>query len=227
MASQITKLVTGESFLVDLGAVRFNWTIKDYKEILNFGKTIRSPNFEIETTDPSIIHHPDPAIVGFTDPATKVRSFRLEMEIPKKALKMQCPVYLVNEIGGEILTKVALQSYSPKWDTYVVVSMEADASQSTNDTSLRYDASSRHDTSTNVRSSRNYISTNDTSLRNGASSQSTNETSLRNDLSPRHDTSSNDRKKVLTVTLPDGWSFFPDDMSVEVKVGTKSRFSEN
>jgi hypothetical protein len=30
------------------------------------------------------------------------------MEIPKKALKMQCPVYLVNETGGEILTKVRL-----------------------------------------------------------------------------------------------------------------------
>jgi hypothetical protein len=40
MASQITELVTGESFLVDLGAVRFHWTIKDFKEILNFGKTI-------------------------------------------------------------------------------------------------------------------------------------------------------------------------------------------
>jgi hypothetical protein len=177
MASQISKLVTGESFLVDLGAVRFKWTIKDFKEILNFGKTIRSPNFEIETTDPAIHHHPDPAIVGFTDPATKVRSFRLEMEIPKKALKMQCPVYLVNETGGEILTKVALESYSPKWEgyhtvgTYVVVSMEADASSG-------------------------------------------------------HDTSTNDRKKVLTATLPGGWSFFPDEMSVEVKVGTKSRFSE-
>ena len=191
MASQISKLVTAESFLVDLGAVRFKWTIKDFKEILNFGKTIRSPNFEIETTDPSILHYPDPAIVSFTDPATKVRSFRLEMEIPKKALKMQCPVYLVNEIGREILTKVALESYSPNWEgyhtvgTYVVVSMEADASQSTNDTSLRNDASSRHNTSTD------------------------------------------DRKKVLTVTLPGGWSFFPDEMSVEVKVGTKSRFSEN
>ncbi len=178
MASQITKLVTGESFLVDLGVARFKWTIRDFKEILNFGKTIRSPNFEMETTDPSILHYPDPAIVSFTDPATKVRSFRLEMVIPKKALKMQCPVYLVNETGGEILTKVALQSYSPKWDTYVVVSMEADASQSTNDTS------SRNDASTNV------------------------------------------RKKVLTVTLPGDWLFFPDEMSVEVKVGTKSRFSD-
>jgi hypothetical protein len=101
--------------------------------------------------------------------------------------------------------------------TYVVVSMEADASQSTNDTS------------TNVRSSRNYISTNDTSLRNDASScndASTNDASLHNDASPRHDTSTDDRKKVLTVTLPGGWSFFPDEMSVEIKVGTKSRFSE-
>jgi hypothetical protein len=51
-------------------------------------------------------------------------------------------------------------------------------------------------------------------------SQSTNDTSSRNDAS------TNVRKKVLTVTLPGDWLFFPDEMSVEVKVGTKSRFSD-
>jgi hypothetical protein len=60
--------------------------------------TIRSPSFAIETTN-----DPDPA-----------ESFYLEMEIPSSEPGTHCPVFLVNETGKGLCTKVELENYSPK-----------------------------------------------------------------------------------------------------------------
>jgi hypothetical protein len=184
-------LISGESSLEELGAVRFKWTIKNFKEILNFGgKTVKSPIFfKTDAEEPSSRQFTDlcgsqstnPSIRQSANPAKKVPAFHLEMEIPYKSGKMQCPVYIVNETGKEFLTKVALERYSPTRVThtrgaisllpYIEVSMEADASQ-------------------DVTSS-----------------------------------SSVDRKKVLTVTLPDSGSLIPDEIRKAMTVTLPDRES--
>jgi hypothetical protein len=201
------KLVSGESSLEELAVVRFKWTIKNFKEILNFGgKTVKSPiffktnadepssrrstnpcNFQFtdlcgsQSTNPSIRQSNNPSIRQSNNPAKKVPAFHLEMEIPYKSAKMQCPVYIVNETGQEFLTKVTLERYSPTRVThtrgaisllpYIEVSMEADASR-------------------DVTSS-----------------------------------SSVDRKKVLTVKLPDSGSLIPDEIKKAMTVTLPDRES--
>jgi hypothetical protein len=98
LPSVVPEVVNGESFLAELGVVRFKWTIKDFEGFLNIGRTISSPSFKMKTTDPS----------------SKVRSFHLEMEIPKKFSNARFPIFLVNETGGEILTKITLEDFGPK-----------------------------------------------------------------------------------------------------------------
>jgi hypothetical protein len=192
-------LISGESSLEELGAVRFAWTIKNFKEILNFGgKTVKSPIFfKTDAEEPSSHRSTNPCNFQFTDlcgsqstnpsirqsanPAKKVPAFHLEMEIPYKSAKTQCPVYIVNETGQEFLTKVALERYSPTRVThtrgaisllpYIEVSMEADESR-------------------DVTSS-----------------------------------SSVDRKKVLTVTLPDSGSLIPDEIRKAMTVTLPDRES--
>jgi hypothetical protein len=93
-----SNLIKSETFRVHDGVVRFEWTIKDFKGFLGYPITIRSSSFEIKTT---------------AQP-TKVRSFHLEMEIPTKAFKMNCPVFLINESGENLSAEVALESYSPR-----------------------------------------------------------------------------------------------------------------
>jgi hypothetical protein len=93
-----SNLIESETFRIHDGVVRFKWTIKDFKGFLGYPITIRSSSFEIKTT---------------AQP-TKVRSFHLEMEIPTKAYKMNCPVFLVNESGENLSAEVALESYSPR-----------------------------------------------------------------------------------------------------------------
>ena len=95
----VPEVVNGESFFAELGVVRFKWTIRDFKGFLNIGQTISSPSFNMETSN--------------TRP--KVRSFHLEMEIPSKAQDTKYPIYLVNEEGGEILTKITLEGWSPEY----------------------------------------------------------------------------------------------------------------
>jgi hypothetical protein len=172
-------LISGESSLEELGAVRFKWTIKNFKEILNFGgKTVKSPIFfktdaeeplSRQFTDLCGSQSTNPSIRQSNNPAKKVPAFHLDMEIPYKSAKMQCPVYIVNETGQEFLTKVALERYSPTRVThtrgaisllpYIEVSIEADTSRDVTSSS-----------------------------------------------------SSVDRKKVLTVTLPDSGSLIPDEI---------------
>jgi hypothetical protein len=179
-------LISGESSLEELADVRFKWTIKNFKEILNFGgKTVKSPIFfktnadddepsSLRSTNPCSFQSNNPSIRQSANPANKVPAFHLEMEIPYKSAKTQCPVSIVNETGQEFLTKVALERYSPTrvthtWGAisllpYIEVSMEADASQ-------------------DVTSS-----------------------------------SSVDRKKVLTVKLPDSGSLIPDEIKKAMTV---------
>jgi hypothetical protein len=57
-----------------------------------------------------------------TDPGSKVRSFHLEMEIPSKTEDTKLPVFLVNETGGEILTKITMEG--PNYNPYVSVVLE-------------------------------------------------------------------------------------------------------
>jgi hypothetical protein len=215
------KLVSGESSLEELAAVRFKWTIKNFREILNFGgKTIKSPIFfKTNAEEPSSRRSTNPCSFQFTDlcgsqstnlcgsqstsssspqsnnPAKKVPAFHLEMEIPYKSAKMQCPVYIVNETGQEFLTKVALERYSPTRVThtrgaisllpYIEVSMEPDASQDVTSSSQDVTSSSRDVTSS----------------------------------------SSVDRKKVLTVTLPDSGSLIPDEIKKAMTVTLPDRES--
>jgi len=210
------KLVSGESSLEELAAVRFKWKIKNFKEILNFGgKTVKSPiffktdaeepssrrstnpcNFQFtdlcgsQSTNPSSRQSNNPSIRQSNNPAKKVPAFHLEMEIPYKSAKMQCPVYIVNETGQDFLTKVALERYSPTRVThtrgaisllpYIEVSMEADASQ-------------------DVTSSRDVTSSSSSSFV--------------------------DRKKVLTVTLPDSGSLIPDEIRKAMTVTLPDRES--
>jgi hypothetical protein len=90
--------VSGTSFFAKIGDVSFKWTIQDFKEFLELGQTIVSPSFQMETTDPLL----------------KVHSYHLEMEIPNKQPRSKCPIFLINETGGEILTKITLNGYSPQ-----------------------------------------------------------------------------------------------------------------
>jgi hypothetical protein len=92
------KNVFGTSFFAEIGVVSFKWTIQDFKEFLELGRTIISPSFQMETTDPLL----------------KVHSYHLEMEIPNKQPRSKCPIFLINETGGEILTKITLDGYSPQ-----------------------------------------------------------------------------------------------------------------
>jgi hypothetical protein len=98
----VPKVFKGETYFAELGVAKFEWTIKDFNGFVDLGKTIRSPSFNMDTTDPQ----------------TKVRSFHLEMEIPNKKPGSHCPVFLVNETGGEILIKISLESFSPKYSAY-------------------------------------------------------------------------------------------------------------
>jgi hypothetical protein len=111
MSSQIKtepKVVKGETFLAVLGEVTFKWTIKDFKLFLELGQAINSPSFEIETTYLSL----------------NVRSFHLEMEIPNE--NMECPVFLVNEMGEQITMTISLESSSPQRLTFnAFVTLEA------------------------------------------------------------------------------------------------------
>jgi hypothetical protein len=95
----VPKVVKGESFLAELGATKFEWTIKDFKAFMHIGQTIKSPSFQIDTTDPSNI------FAG--------RSYHLEMEILGNIPNTQLPIFLVNETVGEIVTKVTFESFSP------------------------------------------------------------------------------------------------------------------
>jgi hypothetical protein len=98
----------GESFIGEKEVVTFQWVIKDFKEFLDFDQVIgciKSPSFKMDQAD---------------------RSFRLEMELQKNtpaSQGRQCPVFLVNETGGEMLLKIALEDYGPK--NLVEVSLEA------------------------------------------------------------------------------------------------------
>jgi len=108
----VPNVSKGETYFAELGVAKFEWTIKDFNGFVDLGKTIRSPSFNMDTTDPQ----------------TKVRSFHLEMEIPNKKPGSHCPVFLVNETGGEILMKIYLESFSPEiaaYSPYVVVSLNA------------------------------------------------------------------------------------------------------
>jgi hypothetical protein len=101
-AKVVPKVVSGKTFLKKLGEVTFEWTIEDFKQFLELGQAIKSPRFEIETTDPSM----------------NVRSFHLEMEMPNKGPHSEClafPVFLVNETGGDYLMKMFLFGSSPKF----------------------------------------------------------------------------------------------------------------
>ena len=193
-------LISGESSLEELADVRFKWTIKNFKEILNFGgKTVKSPIFfktnadddepsSLRSTNPCSFQSNNPSIRQSANPANKVPAFHLEMEIPYKSAKTQCPIYIVNETGQEFLTKVALERYSPTRVThtrgaisllpYIEVSMEADASQDVTSSSQDVTSSSRDVTSS----------------------------------------SSVDRKKVLTVKLPDSGSLIPDEIKKAMTV---------
>ena len=95
----VSQVVQGKSFLAELGGIRFIWTIHDFQDSVELGLTIKSPSFEIKTTDPSV----------------NVHLFHLEMEIPKKDPNndgIVFPVFLVNETGGDILMKIALLDFS-------------------------------------------------------------------------------------------------------------------
>jgi hypothetical protein len=95
------ELVQGKSCLAKLGAVKYKWTIEHFQEFLDIGQTIISPSFQIE----------------ITHPFAHARSFHLEMEIPKKDSytdRKVYPVFLVNEMGGDILMKIALLDLSPR-----------------------------------------------------------------------------------------------------------------
>ncbi len=92
------EVINGKNFLAELGVAKFKWTIEDFKEFVDIGQTISSPSFNMETTDPLM----------------KVRSFHLEMEIPRPISNAQFPIFLVNETGGEILTKITLEDFGPK-----------------------------------------------------------------------------------------------------------------
>jgi hypothetical protein len=94
----VPEVVNGKNFLVELGVVRFKWTIEDFKEFVDIGQTIISPSFNMETTDPLM----------------KVRSFHLEIVNPRPIFNAQFPIFLVNETGGEILTKITLEDFGPQ-----------------------------------------------------------------------------------------------------------------
>jgi hypothetical protein len=108
----VPEVVNGENFIAELGVARFKWTIRDFKEFLEIGQTIISPSFNMETTDP----------------LSKVRSFHLEMASPRWPVRVgqsemasprpissaEFPIFLVNETGGEILTKISLEDFGPK-----------------------------------------------------------------------------------------------------------------
>jgi hypothetical protein len=91
-------MTDGESYYAGNGMVGFKWTVRDFQVFLDAGKTFRSPSFEVGTTDPS----------------NKIRLFHLELEIPSKERNTKCPIYLVNETGGDVVPKIALEGFSPQ-----------------------------------------------------------------------------------------------------------------
>ncbi len=88
----------GESYFAENDIAGFKWTIRDFQVYLDAAKTIRSPSFEVVTTDPS----------------NKIRLFHLEMEIPNKEPNTKCPIYLVNEMSGGVVAKMSLEGFSPQ-----------------------------------------------------------------------------------------------------------------
>ena len=96
------KVVSGKSYFAEQGSTEFKWTIEEFGSFLDFGQTVKSPSFTIDATDAS----------------SKVASFHLEMEVPRKTPYSQCPIFLIQETAGEFLTKIALQSSSPKSTVY-------------------------------------------------------------------------------------------------------------
>ncbi len=96
----VPKVVKGESCLNQIGVTRFQWTIKNFNDMLRCFQTIKSPSFTIDIIDPST-------------KAKKVQSYHLEMEFPNS--KLQCLVHLVQETGEKSLsTKISLESFAPK-----------------------------------------------------------------------------------------------------------------
>jgi hypothetical protein len=91
-------MTDGESYYAGNGMAGFKWIIRDFQVFLDAGKTFRSPSFEVGTTDPS----------------NKIRLFHLELEIPSKERNTKCPIYLVNETGGDVVPKIALEGFSPQ-----------------------------------------------------------------------------------------------------------------
>jgi hypothetical protein len=88
----------GEIYCAGNGVSGFQWILKDFQGLPDAAQLIRSPSFKVETTDPS----------------RKIHLFHLELEIPNKQRNTKCPIYLVNETGGEVVTKVALEGFSPQ-----------------------------------------------------------------------------------------------------------------
>jgi hypothetical protein len=92
--------MSGNSYRVELGPVRFKWTIKNFKEQFNSYRVIKSTSFVITPSDPTI----------------EARPFHLEMKIPKRRCfgNWRCPIYLHQEANGQIETKIVLDDFSPK-----------------------------------------------------------------------------------------------------------------
>jgi hypothetical protein len=91
-------MTDGESYYAGNGTSGFKWIIRDFRVFLDAAKTFRSPSFK----------------VGAADPSTKIRLFHLELEIPNKERNTKCPIYLVNETGGDVVPKIALEGFSPQ-----------------------------------------------------------------------------------------------------------------
>jgi hypothetical protein len=113
----IPKVVKGESFLTQIGVTRFQWTIKNFKDMLHCFQTIKSPSFTVDIIDPST-------------KAKKVQSYHLEMEILSNE-QIENPIHLVQDTGEKsLLMKISLESYGPKaggvrhTGNYINVSLE-------------------------------------------------------------------------------------------------------
>jgi hypothetical protein len=90
----------GKTCRVELGPMRFKWTIEDFKGAAASFPVIKSPSFVIPSTNPTI----------------KARPFHLEMKIPKSKCcgRFRCPVYLHQKVDRQIETKITLDDFSPK-----------------------------------------------------------------------------------------------------------------
>ena len=71
---------------------KVKWTIKDFGgQLARAGQSIQSPRFFLQ------------------GPAQNLRSFHLEMEIPNKNPGTNCPVYLIRDDAGQIVTMASLE----------------------------------------------------------------------------------------------------------------------